>query len=61
MLLARDVQEAVDLTVAGRRVAEDALLPVVVTIDGAETAASVQDLLLPTDALLRSYLGRPRT
>jgi len=57
VLLARSAQEAVDLTVAGRRVAEDALLPVVVAMDGAETAVSVQDLLLPTDALLRAYLG----
>jgi len=59
VLIARSAQEAVDLTVAGRRVAEDVLLPVVVAMDGAETAASVQDFLLPTDSLLRAYLGSP--
>ena len=57
VLLARTAQEAVDLAVAARRLAEDALLPVVVAMDGVETGASVQDVLLPTDGLLRVYLG----
>ena len=57
VLLARTAQEAVDLTVAARRLSEDALLPVVVAMDGLETGASVQDVLLPTDGLLRVYLG----
>jgi len=57
VLVASSVQEAVDLTLAGRRVAEDALVPVVVAMDGVETAASVQDVLLPSPALLAAYLG----
>lgn len=57
VLVAADVQEAADLAVAGRRLAEDALVPVVVGMDGPETARSVQDVRLPTGRLLRAYLG----
>ncbi len=59
VLVAGDVQEAADLTLIARRVAEDALLPAVVAVDAAETAASVQDLLLPSEATIARFLGRP--
>lgn len=52
-----DVQEAVDLTLLAHRVAELALLPVVLAMDVAETAQSVQDFLFPDADALRRYLG----
>ncbi len=58
-LFATDVQEAVDLTLVARRLAEDALVPVVVAMDGAETALSVQDLRLPSPEAVRRFLGGP--
>lgn len=48
-------QEALDLTLVARRLAETALLPGVVALDGPLAA----DVALPTDDLLRRYLGRP--
>lgn len=59
VLVAADVQEAADLALIARRVAEDALLPAVVAVDGPETAASVQDLLVPGEATVARFLGRP--
>jgi len=57
VLAAVDVQDAVDLAVAGRRLAETALVPVVVAQDGEETACSVQDVRLPGGGILEAYLG----
>ncbi|HKI87066.1 MAG TPA: hypothetical protein VKA53_10010, partial [Thermoanaerobaculia bacterium] len=54
-----DVQEVADLSLLARRVAELALLPVVVAMDGAETASSVQDFRLPSPDAIRKYLGDP--
>jgi len=57
-LVAANVQEAVDLTVVARRVAEEALLPAVVALD-AETATSVQEVHLPAAEAVRRFLGSP--
>jgi pyruvate/2-oxoacid:ferredoxin oxidoreductase alpha subunit/ferredoxin len=58
-LVAADAQEAVDFALLGRRVAEEALLPVVVAMDRGETAQAVQAVRLPSPSLLRTLLGRP--
>lgn len=60
LLFASNVQEAVDLGLAARWVAERALLPVLVAMDGPETAAPLQDVKLPARELVRRYLGDPR-
>lgn len=57
-LFARNVQEAIDLTLVARRVAERALVPVMVVMDAQETAWAVQDVSLPDVASLREYVGR---
>jgi pyruvate-ferredoxin/flavodoxin oxidoreductase len=58
-LMAINVQEAVDLTLLARRVAEDTLVPGLVAIDRDETARSAQEVRLPTRELLEAFLGRP--
>ena len=57
-LFASSVQEAVDLTFVARRVAEEALVPVLVGLD-AETAAGVEDVALPSRATVETFLGSP--
>lgn len=47
VLVAANVQEAVDFGLIGRRVAEATLTPVLVAMDGEETALSMQDVCLP--------------
>jgi pyruvate/2-oxoacid:ferredoxin oxidoreductase alpha subunit/ferredoxin len=59
VLVAADAQEAADLALVARRVAEEALLPAVVAQDGAETWRSVQDLFVPDAASVRRLLGAP--
>ena len=59
VLHADNVQQAVDFTLIARRVAETALLPVVVAMDGEGTARSLQELRLPDPALVLKYLGAP--
>jgi len=59
VLVAADAQEAADLALVARRVAEEALLPAVVAQDGPETWRSVQDLLVPELASVRRLLGDP--
>ena len=56
LAMARDAQHAVDLCLLGRRLAEEALLPVVVAWDG--DAEDVQ-LALPEADLIKSYVGDP--
>lgn len=56
-LFATNVQEAVDLTLVARRVTEKTLVPVLVGMDAAETAYSVQEVELPSSELLAGYLG----
>jgi pyruvate-ferredoxin/flavodoxin oxidoreductase len=58
-LMASSVQEAIDLTIVARRVAELALTPVVVAMDAEQTALAVQDAAMPDDALLIAYVGAP--
>jgi pyruvate-ferredoxin/flavodoxin oxidoreductase len=57
VLFAATVQEAVDLTLIARRVAEAALMPGLVVMDGEQTALSAQEAALPSAALIESYLG----
>jgi pyruvate-ferredoxin/flavodoxin oxidoreductase len=59
VLVAANVQEAVDFSLVAHRTAEDALAPVVVAMDGEETALSVQDLLLPHPHVVRQFVGDP--
>ena len=47
MLFAANVQEAVDLTLIARRVAEQTLIPGLVIMDGDQTALAMQDVRLP--------------
>ncbi len=57
VLCAANPQEAVDFTLVARRVAELALLPGVVVIDG---EPAPQALYLPQAALLRDFIGSPQ-
>lgn len=57
VLFASDAQGVVDATLMARRVAELALVPVVVAMDGPETAWGVQDVKLAGAALIAEYLG----
>jgi pyruvate-ferredoxin/flavodoxin oxidoreductase len=57
VLFAATVQEAVDLTLVARRVAESALVPGLVVMDGEQTALSAQEVTLPSANLLESFLG----
>ncbi|NNM26472.1 MAG: hypothetical protein HKO59_10900, partial [Phycisphaerales bacterium] len=59
LFFATNVQEAVDLTLITRRVAERALVPVIVAMDVEQTATAIQDVRLPDDELIRGYLGAP--
>lgn len=57
VLFAVNVQEAVDLTLIAHQIAEQALIPGVVVMDGEMTALSAQELRLPSAELVTSYLG----
>lgn len=54
--VARNGQHAADLALAARRLAEQALIPVVVAYDG----AGPESIAAADDALVRHYLGDPR-
>ena len=58
VLFAASVAEAADLTLAARRLAEDALIPVIVAMDTAEVARAPQDVALPTAGLVDRVAGR---
>ncbi|MDH3626678.1 MAG: 4Fe-4S binding protein [Acidobacteriota bacterium] len=58
-LVARDAQHALDLGLVARLIAEQALVPVVIAVDGPETLDPTADLLLPDEALLVDLLGSP--
>jgi len=60
MLFAANVQEAVDFTYIARRVAEEALVPGMVIMDGEQTALAVQDVRLPSPAQVNGFLGSAR-
>ncbi|MHC5001560.1 MAG: hypothetical protein ACYTJ0_00405 [Planctomycetota bacterium] len=59
MLMAGSVQEAVDLAVIGRVIAERLLLPVLVGMDGEQVALAAQDVVLPGAELVRAVVGDP--
>ncbi|MFQ5653282.1 MAG: hypothetical protein ACE5GW_00950 [Planctomycetota bacterium] len=59
LLHAANVQEAVDLALVGRRVAEAGLVPVVVAMDVEQTALATQEVRIPGGELIRSFLGDP--
>ncbi|MBI2375785.1 MAG: hypothetical protein HYV07_17445 [Deltaproteobacteria bacterium] len=55
--IARDVQHAVDLTIAARRISELSLTPVVVAADWLEVGQAVESVRMIDRALVREYLG----
>jgi pyruvate-ferredoxin/flavodoxin oxidoreductase len=57
---ARNVQHAVDLSLAARVLAELSLTPGVVVSDPEHTAHAVENLRLPEGELVREYVGDPR-
>ncbi len=60
MLFAMNVQQAVDFTYIARRVAEEALVPGVVIMDGEQTALAPQDVRLLSPAQVSRFLGPAR-
>ena len=60
LLFANSVQQAVDFTFIARRVAEDALVPGIVVMDGAQTALAAQDVRLLSPAQIGSFIGPAR-
>jgi pyruvate-ferredoxin/flavodoxin oxidoreductase len=60
MLVARNAQEAADLTAIARRVAEECETPFFVAQDGFLTTHTLENVLLPEDELLRQFVGDPR-
>lgn len=58
-LFAANAHEAVDLALVARLAAERSLVPVMVAVDGPETALAAQDVRLPEPALVRELLARP--
>jgi len=59
VLVAANVQEAVDFALIARRVAELALVPVVVAMDSTQTALALQDVRLPPASLAEHFPGAP--
>jgi len=59
LLFAANVQEAVDLTLIARRVAEETLTPGLVVMDGDQTALAMQEVRLPPAELVTRFLGAP--
>lgn len=60
MLVARNAQEAADLTAIARRVAEACETPFFVAQDGFLTTHTLENVLRPEDELLRRFVGDPR-
>ncbi|HEX6867157.1 MAG TPA: 2-oxoacid:acceptor oxidoreductase family protein [Candidatus Limnocylindrales bacterium] len=59
ILFARNAQEAADLTAIARRVAEATDTPFMVAQDGFLTTHTLENVRLPEDDLLRSFVGDP--
>ncbi len=59
VLFAANVQQAVDFTYVARRVAEETLVPVMVVMDGEQTALAAQDVRLLSPAQINALLGAP--
>lgn len=60
ILFARNAQEAADLAVIARRVAESTETPFMVAQDGFLTTHTLENVRLPEDRLLRDFVGDPR-
>jgi pyruvate-ferredoxin/flavodoxin oxidoreductase len=60
IVFARNAQEAADLTAIARRVAEESETPFLVVQDGFLTTHTLENVALPEDDLLRSFVGDPR-
>ena len=60
ILFARNAQEAADLAVIARRVAEATETPFIVAQDGFLTTHTLENVRLPEDELLREFTGDPR-
>lgn len=60
VLVAQNVQQAVDFTFIARRVAEEALVPGIVVMDGSETSLAAQDVRLLSPAQVGGFLGPAR-
>ncbi|HSK92906.1 MAG TPA: 2-oxoacid:acceptor oxidoreductase family protein, partial [Candidatus Angelobacter sp.] len=60
MVLARNAQEAADLSAIARRVAEETETPFFVAQDGFLTTHTLERIRLPEDDLLREFVGDPR-
>ncbi len=58
-LFATNGQEAADFALIARRVAERSLVPGMIAMDGEQTAMASQEVSLPGDEFLRSYIGEP--
>ena len=58
ILFAQNVQQAIDFTLIAHAVAEQALLPVVVAMDGEETAFAMQKVQLPSPQLIQQFVGQ---
>lgn len=59
VLVAANVQEAVDFSLVARRVAEETLTPGLVAMDGEQTALAMQEVRLAPRALIDRLVGRP--
>ncbi len=60
VLFARNAQEAADLAAIARRVAERTDTPFMVAQDGFLTTHTLENVRLPEDELLRTFVGDPR-
>lgn len=58
-VFAKNVQEAADLGLVARRIAEFSLTPGIVAQDAGATAHTIEPLALPERALVETYLGAP--
>lgn len=58
-LIAGSVQEAIDLTLIGRRIAEQSLTPTVIFMDAEGVAHSGQQVTLPSQTLVTKFVGAP--
>lgn len=56
---ATTAQQAADLLMIARHVAEGALVPAVVLLQGQAASEAEQDLLMPTEQLILEWLGHP--
>ena len=57
VLFAQNGQQTIDFTLVAHAVAEQALVPVVVVMDGEETAFTLQKLQLPSAQLIQQLVG----